>query len=166
MLHRWRLIYNDGYKTYMTFFTKELATHPLDRTDMTKYVGRVRCFSPLELLLLFGFPAKFSFPPNLQRKHCFKLIGNSVNVHVISEMLKIVFSAPGHSTSTAHRYDKKKEERERKEKQAHECADQWRWVAAVGLLVGLNIGLRRCVSWEVVFESRDDDKWNFSKTST
>lgn len=38
----------------------------IDRENMTKYVGRIRKFTPKELLNLFGFPQSFSFPEYYQ----------------------------------------------------------------------------------------------------
>ena len=39
---------------------------PLDKTDMTKYHGSIRKFSPRELLALFGFPSSFTLPNDMK----------------------------------------------------------------------------------------------------
>lgn len=64
--------------------SQSIATLPLDRTDMFRYKGKLRRFSPKELLSLFGFPPDFSFPEEISLEHRYKLIGNSVNVSVVS----------------------------------------------------------------------------------
>lgn len=64
--------------------SQSIATLPLDRTNMSQYKGKLRRFSPKELLSLFGFPPEFSFPEDISLEHRYKLIGNSVNVSVVS----------------------------------------------------------------------------------
>lgn len=59
----------------------------LDRTDMLSYCGRIRKFHPRELLNLFGFPQSFSFPDTMTIRYQYQLIGNSVNVTVVSALL-------------------------------------------------------------------------------
>mmetsp|Transcript_27208 Transcript_27208/g.35672 ORF Transcript_27208/g.35672 Transcript_27208/m.35672 type:complete len:382 (-) Transcript_27208:9-1154(-) len=70
-----------------------LATKPLNRDNMLKYSGKLRFFSPKELLNLFGFPSSFAFPVKLSQKHCYKLVGNSINISTVREILKISFLA-------------------------------------------------------------------------
>lgn len=48
----------------------------------------LRYFSPSELLKLFGFPHSFTFPANVPRRKQYELIGNSINVTVVAELLK------------------------------------------------------------------------------
>mmetsp|Transcript_4502 Transcript_4502/g.6372 ORF Transcript_4502/g.6372 Transcript_4502/m.6372 type:complete len:349 (+) Transcript_4502:374-1420(+) len=64
-----------------------LTKCPLDRSDMTKYANRLRRFSTLELLNLFGFPSTFDFPPDISLEHKYKLIGNSINVSVVTQLM-------------------------------------------------------------------------------
>lgn len=52
----------------------------------------LRFFTPKEVLRLMTFPEYFSFPKNTSRKQCYRLLGNSVNIKVISELLKILYS--------------------------------------------------------------------------
>ena len=59
---------------------------PLDRTDMMKYSGRLRKFTPKELLAVFGYPGGFEFPADISLEHRYKLIGNSVNCLVVSSV--------------------------------------------------------------------------------
>lgn len=54
--------------------------------------GKLRYFSPTELLRLFGFPKQFNFPMDkVKRKQCYELIGNSVNTIVIAKLLENMF---------------------------------------------------------------------------
>lgn len=52
------------------------------------YSNRLRRFSPRELLGLFGFPPEFEFPPNIGLEHRYRLVGNSINIFVVSELMK------------------------------------------------------------------------------
>ncbi|PZC71555.1 hypothetical protein B5X24_HaOG212982 [Helicoverpa armigera] len=52
---------------------------------------KLRYFTPKEVLMLMSFPQSYSFPTNTSLKQCYRLLGNSVNVKVISELLKILF---------------------------------------------------------------------------
>lgn len=49
---------------------------------------RLRYFSPREVANLLGFPASFSFPPEITRKQRYKLLGNSVSVPVLIRLLE------------------------------------------------------------------------------
>lgn len=52
---------------------------------------KLRFFTPNEVLSLMCFPKSYRFPKNITTKQCYRLLGNSVNVKVISELLKILF---------------------------------------------------------------------------
>ncbi|XP_026762501.1 tRNA (cytosine(38)-C(5))-methyltransferase [Galleria mellonella] len=52
---------------------------------------RLRFFTPKEILSLMSFPEVYEFPKNISTKQCYRLLGNSVNVKVISELLKLLF---------------------------------------------------------------------------
>lgn len=65
-----------------------VATHPFDKSDMTVYAGRLRMFSPAELLRLFGFPSGFSFPELLSLRQHWKLVGQSVNCVVVEQVAR------------------------------------------------------------------------------
>ncbi len=49
--------------------------------------GRVRRFSPAEILRLHGFPEGFAFPPELDAVRRYKLVGNSLSVPVVRVLL-------------------------------------------------------------------------------
>ena len=53
--------------------------------------GQVRLFTPQELLLLFGFPPSFAFPPSIKDKKCLQVIGNSLNVEVVKRLILFGF---------------------------------------------------------------------------
>lgn len=53
---------------------------------------KLRFFTPKEILALMSFPKDYSFPETVSTKQCYRLLGNSVNVRVISELLKILFN--------------------------------------------------------------------------
>lgn len=53
---------------------------------------KLRYFTPKEVLALMTFPETYSFPTTVTTKQCYRLLGNSVNIKVISELLKILFN--------------------------------------------------------------------------
>ncbi|XP_013190534.2 tRNA (cytosine(38)-C(5))-methyltransferase [Amyelois transitella] len=52
---------------------------------------KLRFFTPKEVLSLMAFPKYYLFPDNITTKQCYRLLGNSVNVKVITELLKILY---------------------------------------------------------------------------
>jgi tRNA (cytosine38-C5)-methyltransferase len=79
--------------------TVSVAAMPVDRTHMMNYYGKLRRFSPYELLGIFGFPSNFKFPENISLEHRFKLVGNSVNVTVISHLASYLLNNYGDKVS-------------------------------------------------------------------
>ncbi|KAF2070693.1 hypothetical protein CYY_007994 [Polysphondylium violaceum] len=53
---------------------------------------KLRYFSPKEITRLHGFPESFTFSPNFSNVQCFRLIGNSLNVKIVSELIKLLYS--------------------------------------------------------------------------
>ena len=52
----------------------------------------LRYFSPREVANLMAFPRKnFDFPPGMTRKQKYRLLGNSLNVFVVSCLLSLLF---------------------------------------------------------------------------
>ena len=49
-------------------------------------------FAPKEVANLMCFPTEFNFPPSLSRNQCYKVIGNSLNVHVAAVLMTYLFS--------------------------------------------------------------------------
>lgn len=52
---------------------------------------KLRFFTPKEVLSLMSFPKYYSFPKTTSNKQCYRLLGNSVNVKTICELLKVLF---------------------------------------------------------------------------
>ena len=48
---------------------------------------KLRYFTPQEISSLLGFPPSFSFPGTVTNKQKFKVLGNSLNVTVVSLLL-------------------------------------------------------------------------------
>jgi len=61
---------------------------PLDRSAPLSACGAVRFFSPKEILNMLGFPAGFSLPPDMELRHCYKVVGNSIAVTVVADLLR------------------------------------------------------------------------------
>ncbi|XP_049951686.1 tRNA (cytosine(38)-C(5))-methyltransferase isoform X1 [Schistocerca serialis cubense] len=51
---------------------------------------QLRYFTPLEIARLMCFPPDFSFPIIVNRKQRYRLLGNSVNVHVVSVLITLL----------------------------------------------------------------------------
>ncbi|XP_057589490.1 tRNA (cytosine(38)-C(5))-methyltransferase isoform X2 [Hippopotamus amphibius kiboko] len=51
---------------------------------------QLRFFTPKEIANLLGFPPEFGFPENTTVKQCYRLLGNSLNVHVVAKLIKIL----------------------------------------------------------------------------
>ena len=47
-----------------------------------------RFFAPREVANLHGFPAEFAFPKEVSRKKQYELLGNSLSVQVVAELLR------------------------------------------------------------------------------
>jgi len=54
---------------------------------------RLRYFTPDEVARLMGFDNSFTFPPDFRENklHCFRVLGNSLNVKVVSFLATILF---------------------------------------------------------------------------
>ena len=55
---------------------------------------KLRYFSPREMLNLHGFPKDFVFPNEITTQQAYKLIGNSLNVKVVHELLSYQLREP------------------------------------------------------------------------
>lgn len=49
---------------------------------------RPRYFAPREVARLHGFPEDFAFPPSVGKKKQYELLGNSLSVYVVAELLR------------------------------------------------------------------------------
>ncbi|XP_064140964.1 tRNA (cytosine(38)-C(5))-methyltransferase isoform X4 [Loxodonta africana] len=52
---------------------------------------KLRYFTPKEIANLLGFPPEFGFPENVTVKQRYCLLGNSLNVHIVAKLIKILF---------------------------------------------------------------------------
>eukprot|EP01117_Protostelium_nocturnum_P019361 TRINITY_DN837_c0_g1_i4.p1 TRINITY_DN837_c0_g1~~TRINITY_DN837_c0_g1_i4.p1 ORF type:complete len:223 (-),score=63.08 TRINITY_DN837_c0_g1_i4:34-702(-) len=75
--------------------TKNMGTKPKSEDEMTK-LG-LRFFTEKEIANLMGFPCSFSFPQTMKPRTCYKLLGNSLNVDVVSELVKLMINEDSHS---------------------------------------------------------------------
>ncbi|KAI5637879.1 c-5 cytosine-specific DNA methylase domain-containing protein [Phthorimaea operculella] len=93
--------YAEGTGSVFTDATPEEVKEALDKANefdksSDEFTEALKClklryFTPREVLSIMCFPKSYSFPKNTTLKQCYRLIGNSVNVKVISELLKILF---------------------------------------------------------------------------
>ncbi|CAH1377230.1 unnamed protein product [Tenebrio molitor] len=51
---------------------------------------KLRFFTPREVCRLMCFPETFSFPPGMENRKKYMLLGNSVNVKVVSELIRLL----------------------------------------------------------------------------
>ncbi|XP_072184401.1 tRNA (cytosine(38)-C(5))-methyltransferase isoform X2 [Excalfactoria chinensis] len=51
---------------------------------------KLRYFTPREIANLHGFPPEFGFPDKVSIKQCYRLLGNSLNVHVVAKLISIL----------------------------------------------------------------------------
>lgn len=72
---------------------RSITSKDVDRSRLVDYHGQIRLFHPDELLLLFGYPADYSFPEGMSLQHRWGCIGNSVNVKVVSKVMQYLFNS-------------------------------------------------------------------------
>ena len=63
-----------------------------DNMELKSLKGYTRFFTPKEILKFLCFNDNFEFPENLSNKSQYKLLGNSLNVKVVFELMKILFN--------------------------------------------------------------------------
>ncbi|NWI34965.1 TRDMT methyltransferase, partial [Sula dactylatra] len=51
---------------------------------------KLRYFTPREIANLHGFPLEFGFPEKVTTKQCYRLLGNSLNVHVVAKLISVL----------------------------------------------------------------------------
>ncbi|XP_045390119.1 tRNA (cytosine(38)-C(5))-methyltransferase isoform X5 [Lemur catta] len=52
---------------------------------------KLRYFTPKEIANLLGFPPEFGFPEKITVKQRYRLLGNSLNVHVVAKLIRILY---------------------------------------------------------------------------
>lgn len=55
---------------------------------------KLRYFTPREVANLMGFPPEFSIPSDVTLRQSYKVLGNSLNVYVVSVLLKYLLHDP------------------------------------------------------------------------
>ncbi|KAJ8010416.1 hypothetical protein DPEC_G00074850 [Dallia pectoralis] len=53
---------------------------------------KLRYFTPVEIANLMGFPKQLTFPKNISIKQQYRVLGNSLNVHVVARLIKLLVS--------------------------------------------------------------------------
>lgn len=53
---------------------------------------RLRYFTPREVARLMSFPESFAFPQGISTRQKYRLLGNSINVIVVSELIMLIFA--------------------------------------------------------------------------
>jgi site-specific DNA-cytosine methylase len=69
------------------------SCHPLKVTDQQTLSEawkqlRPRFFTPEEIAMLHSFPETFTFPSSMSSRQCYKLLGNSLSVAVVADLLR------------------------------------------------------------------------------
>lgn len=68
----------------------------LDRNNVAASAqGKIRFFSPKEILNFLGFPRTYVLPDGIERRHCYKAVGNSIAVSVAAELLQMLLFHEG-----------------------------------------------------------------------
>ncbi|XP_053429154.1 tRNA (cytosine(38)-C(5))-methyltransferase isoform X2 [Nycticebus coucang] len=52
---------------------------------------KLRYFTPKEIANILGFPPEFGFPEEITVKQRYRLLGNSLNVHVVAKLIKLLY---------------------------------------------------------------------------
>jgi len=76
----------DPYAVAATF-TAAYGRSPVRAGSYLRRNGIVRFVSPAEVLRLLGFPASYRLPPDLPRASAWRLIGNSLSIPAVREVL-------------------------------------------------------------------------------
>ncbi|XP_074999972.1 tRNA (cytosine(38)-C(5))-methyltransferase isoform X3 [Calonectris borealis] len=69
---------------------KRIEELPEEEKLMKLSTLKLRYFTPREIANLHGFPLEFGFPDKITIKQCYRLLGNSLNVHVVAKLISIL----------------------------------------------------------------------------
>ena len=92
--------FTKSYGRYVEGSGSVIETNPIEKKDAIYTMEeelemrKLRYFSPREMLNLHGFPKDFKFPPDITFLQAYKLIGNSLNVHVVKELIAYLLKEP------------------------------------------------------------------------
>eukprot|EP00128_Syssomonas_multiformis_P017625 Colp12_sorted_trinity150504_noHs@7001 len=81
---------DDDTRTTFLDHRPDCGTH--DNTNCPLRKLRIRYFTPREIARLHCFPDTMGFPPGMTSQQCYRLLGNSMNVHVVAELFKYLFA--------------------------------------------------------------------------
>ncbi|XP_078090896.1 tRNA (cytosine(38)-C(5))-methyltransferase isoform X2 [Mustelus asterias] len=51
---------------------------------------KLRYFTPREIANLHGFPPEFNFPEKISLRQSYRLLGNSLNIHVVAKLIRLM----------------------------------------------------------------------------
>lgn len=91
-MKRWLTLWIQTKETFDHFLQAQAEGNPNPTAVLAPL--RLRYFSPEELLRLFGFgdgTRPFAWPTGITAKSKYRLIGNSVNTHVVTELINYLF---------------------------------------------------------------------------
>ncbi|NXI65829.1 TRDMT methyltransferase, partial [Anseranas semipalmata] len=69
---------------------KHIENLPEEEKLMKLSTLKLRYFTPREIANLHGFPPEFGFPDKVTVKQCYRLLGNSLNVHVVAKLISVL----------------------------------------------------------------------------
>ncbi|NWY51289.1 TRDMT methyltransferase, partial [Chionis minor] len=69
---------------------KHIEDLPEEEKLMKLSTLKLRYFTPREIANLHGFPLEFGFPDKVTTKQCYRLLGNSLNVHVVAKLISVL----------------------------------------------------------------------------
>ncbi|XP_065522570.1 tRNA (cytosine(38)-C(5))-methyltransferase isoform X2 [Lathamus discolor] len=69
---------------------KHIEELPEEEKLMKLSTLKLRYFTPREIANIHGFPSEFGFPDKVTVKQCYRLLGNSLNVHVVAKLISIL----------------------------------------------------------------------------
>nr|XP_021504157.1 tRNA (cytosine(38)-C(5))-methyltransferase [Meriones unguiculatus] len=69
---------------------KSLTDLPPEEKIAKLSMLKLRYFTPKEIANLQGFPPEFGFPGKITVKQRYRLLGNSLNVHVVANLLTVL----------------------------------------------------------------------------
>lgn len=87
-------VYTDASREVVSKYFEEANKNEVGSDEFVQSIKELnlRFFTPKEICALMSFPPTFTFPDNVTIKQCYRLLGNSVNVKVISELIKKLFN--------------------------------------------------------------------------
>nr|CAG4649531.1 EOG090X0A4V [Scapholeberis mucronata]SVE93763.1 EOG090X0A4V [Scapholeberis mucronata] len=72
-------------------FHQKFTEFEISQDPSTLRSLQLRYFTPREVANLMGFPASFKFPPTTTNKTRYRLLGNSLNVFVVSKLFNLLW---------------------------------------------------------------------------